>query len=107
MEREPQMLNVLVNGEYQQRELDYVEVRPHGQMPRYIPKLHEGEQVSYTMGGGIVIWSGATSSEFIEELRFDPGYELPKFMVRYADGREIEVSQSTFEILREELMVKS
>lgn len=106
MEHEPpQMLNVIVDGEYTQRVLDHVQVMPRGQMSRYVPRLRDGEEVHYTVGGGIVITQNAIPrSDFVTEIRFDPdGGQCPKYIVGYADGREETVSKEYAESLREEM----
>lgn len=106
LEHERQMLNVCANGKYEQRELDHVQVMPRGQMSRYVPKLREGEQVHYTVGGGIVIVQHQTTDRnLVVELIADPSGPngMPVFKIGYADGRTVEVSQETFEFHREEM----
>lgn len=99
-----QMLNVVVNGEYAQRELDHVQVMPRGQMSRMVPKLREGEEAHYTMGGGIVITEQQRPDpNFIVELRYDPNHEFERYIVCYADGRETQVSKELFGMYREEM----
>jgi hypothetical protein len=93
-----------VDGEYKQRELDYVQVMPRGEMSRYIPKLRPGEEVHYTMGGGIVISQGAAPDPyFVTEIWYDPNSERGRYMVKYSDGHEHEISKEYAESLREQM----
>lgn len=107
-ESNQQMLNVVVDGKYEQRALDHVQVMPRGQMSRMVPVLRPGEEVQYTTGGGIIITTHAIPrSNFVTEIRFDPdGGQCPKYIVGYADGREEEVSKEYAEELRDQMVAR-
>lgn len=98
------MLNVVVNGKYEQRELECIQTMRDGQPSRMVPRLREGEEAHYTVGGGIVIVQHQLPDpNLITEVYFDPHYEIGRYVVKYADGRESEVSRERAEFIREEM----